>query len=455
MDFIIYDLIFLVIFIVFLIWFFYTRRKKVDREIGIMFLYRTTFGVKIIDRFSKKYEKVLKVLQYPIIIASYILMTGVVYLVGKSVWIYILYSDQIVNIINAPPIAPLIPYFPRIFGMESFFPPLYTIYFLIAIASVLFSHEFCHGIYMRLYNIRIRSTGVAALGPLFGAFVEQDEEDMRKKSNFNQMVVLGAGTFANVLIGLIFLILLIGFFYVSFVPAGYIFTDYAKGEIPIEAITGFGDESSELMEVYVGEQIYFLDGNLKKQLDMNLTKYIVLDNAPAIKVGLEGVIVSIEDYEITGKESLEAALGKFNPGNQVEIKTLVGEEYKTFTLVLDEHPEDNTKAYLGISNSLLAEGNIVSLLSPQEPSTYYTTKWNGDFAFFIFYLLFWIAFINLAVAFFNMLPVSILDGGRFFELTILSLTKSEKVARIFYKLATYLILFGILLMLLLWFVARF
>ena len=37
--------------------------------------------------------------------------------------------------------------------------------------------------------------------------------------------------------------------------------------------------------------------------------------------------------------------------------------------------------------------------------------------------------INLLVALFNMLPLGFLDGGRFFYLTFLGLTGSEKVAK--------------------------
>mgnify|MGYP001580174059 CR=1 FL=1 len=43
-----YDLVFLAIFTIFIVWFLYTRRKNLDRE-GILFLYRTKFGIRAID----------------------------------------------------------------------------------------------------------------------------------------------------------------------------------------------------------------------------------------------------------------------------------------------------------------------------------------------------------------------------------------------------------------------
>ena len=65
--------------------------------------------------------------------------------------------------------------------------------------------------------------------------------------------------------------------------------------------------------------------------------------------------------------------------------------------------------------------------------------------------LWWIALINLLVALFNMLPLGILDGGRFFYLTIFSITKSEKAAKIVSSAITYIILGLLGLIMLIWF----
>ena len=62
---------------------------------------------------------------------------------GQTLSIYILHPE-ITKIIKAPPIAPLIPYFPKLFGMESFFPPFYFTYFIVALAIVAVVHELSH-----------------------------------------------------------------------------------------------------------------------------------------------------------------------------------------------------------------------------------------------------------------------------------------------------------------------
>ncbi len=69
---------------------------------------------------------------------------------------------------------------------------------------------------------------------------------------------------------------------------------------------------------------------------------------------------------------------------------------------------------------------------------------------FIKDFLWWIFIINLLVALFNMLPVGILDGGRFFYLTILGITHSEKIAKKSFKIMTQLILLSLIVIMVKW-----
>ena len=80
MAFIYYDLAFLALFILFVIIFLYKKRKNLERQ-GWMYLYKTKLGIKFIDRVSK-YKRTLHVLKYFSIILGYILMAGILYLIG-------------------------------------------------------------------------------------------------------------------------------------------------------------------------------------------------------------------------------------------------------------------------------------------------------------------------------------------------------------------------------------
>jgi membrane-associated protease RseP (regulator of RpoE activity) len=51
-----------------------------------------------------------------------------------------------------------------------------------------------------------------------------------------------------------------------------------------------------------------------------------------------------------------------------------------------------------------------------------------------------------------MLPMGIFDGGRFFYLTVLAITKKEEVAKKAFKFATYFFLFVLFVVMLFWFI---
>src|SRR3989344_5968090 len=146
----VYDVIFLVLFTLFAFLMLHRDRKNLKRQ-GWIFLYHTKVGIKLMDWASEKFNKILKPLSYLVIASGYILMGSILWLITKTVWMYV--SSPIPKELkNLPPIAPLIPYFPKLFGLESFFPPLYFTSFLVALAIVAVSHEFSHGLFARLWT---------------------------------------------------------------------------------------------------------------------------------------------------------------------------------------------------------------------------------------------------------------------------------------------------------------
>lgn len=465
-SFIAYDLIFLVLFTLFVILFLYKRRKKLDRE-GIMYLYRTKIGIKAINSISDRYSKFLQGLKYVVVTVGFILMSVMVYLMVNVVYTYIKFP-QITKMIKAPPIAPVIPYFPKLFGLESFFPPFYFTYFILALAIVAIVHEFSHGIYMRLFKMKIKSTGFVFLGPILGAFVEEDRKQLEKKKNFEQMSVLAAGTFANTVFAALFFGMLVLFFSLSFVPAGYQYAGYAQTIIPVGAISGMKNISNNFTQISVGNQTFLMDENMMMQLNPNNSAeyYLVYNDAPAIRSGLKGIITQIDDIKITDQEALSNFLAGKNPGDVIKIKTLIinsstNEKIsKEFILTLGKNPLNNSRSYVGIGSQSGEPNGIIGkflsfLTSFRKSSTYYDTKWDGELVIFIYNFFWWVCVINILVALFNMLPLGILDGGRFFYLTILSITKSEKFSKLLFSVVTYILLASFALMMLLWFVRIF
>ncbi len=463
-SFIVYDLAFMIVFAVATFLLLYKHKKNLKRQ-GWIFLYHSSFGLKFIDWTAKKFEKILKPLQYIVIASGYILMGLIVWIMGLSVWKYVTTAipEQLQNV---PPIAPLIPYFPKLFGLESLFPPLYFTYFLIALAIVAISHEFSHGIFARLNGIKIKTTGLAFFGPFFGAFVEPDEKQMYNKKKFPQLVILAAGTFANVVMTVIFLGALALFFSLSFAPAGVNFNAYPSGAISVASVISIngvnisglnnvdGILKDGLNEVKTQGGMYLAPKDiLVIASETNAEKIGVFQDAPAIRAGLTGPIVSVNGVKITSQPQISEELGKYSPGDEVVIKSLDenGDEI-SYNIEL---ADNDGRAYLGIAFNNYQRSGVSGILfgaiyKIRDPLVYYQPSWDGEFVQFIYDLLWWIVVINILVALFNMLPVSILDGGRFFYLTIWGITGRESWGKKAYKFTTWLILAALVLMMVRW-----
>ena len=103
-----YDLILLGIFIIAVASFLIRKRENLKKD-GLLFLYRTSWGIKLIDYVGSKYQRTMKVLCYVSVGLGYVLMVGVIYLFYTIIHLY-LFRPDIVNVIKVPPIMPLIPY---------------------------------------------------------------------------------------------------------------------------------------------------------------------------------------------------------------------------------------------------------------------------------------------------------------------------------------------------------
>ncbi|GAJ11012.1 unnamed protein product, partial [marine sediment metagenome] len=147
MSLMVYDLALLALFILFVAIFLYRKRKNLKKE-GLLFLYRTSWGIKLINKVGKKYKKTLNFLSYISIGTGYLLMIGILYLVGKIIYLYVAYP-QIVRAIKVPPIMPLLPYIDKIVPNLGL-PPFYFTYWIIIIAIIAITHEFAHGIFAAL-----------------------------------------------------------------------------------------------------------------------------------------------------------------------------------------------------------------------------------------------------------------------------------------------------------------
>ncbi|MEK6819808.1 MAG: M50 family metallopeptidase, partial [Nanoarchaeota archaeon] len=187
---------------------------------------------------------------------------------------------------------------------------------------------------------------------------------------------------------------------------------------------------------------------------------IIYYDSPAINAELESIILKINGEKVISVSSLENEISKYSPREKITL-TLIGDDENIYDkdIILGEHPEDENKAWLGVGFTQQRTSGIMgkvylALSSFKNPSVYYEPKFDG-MSIFIYNLLWWLVLISISVALVNMLPVGIFDGGRFFYLTILALTKSEQKAKNSFALATYAILFLIFVLMFFWAVSFF
>jgi membrane-associated protease RseP (regulator of RpoE activity) len=465
MNFFIIDITLLILFVIFMSMFLYKNKRNLKKE-GLMYLYRTKWGINIIDKTAKKHNKFLNFLSYISIIIGYILMASMIYLFGKIIYLYVAYPS-IVKAIKIPPITPLVPYIDKIvpgLGLPSF----RFIYWIVILAIIAISHEFAHGVFMRKYNIKIKSKGFGFFPfflPIFlAAFVEQDEKSMNKSKTFHQLAVLSAGTFANILTAMLFGLIMIGFFLVSFTATGVQFNSYAYSSVNISNIDSINGN-------YIDNVTYEQIINLSKEVGYNkigadgkyflaTTEFIktndpesyyltLYDYAPAINSNLEGAITEINGVKINSWDMLGEEINNYSPGDNITLTTTKDKYYIT----LGENPLDDKIPWLGIGYNEFSNRGLIGRVSSwissfKKGSLYYEP--NFGVAEFIYDFLWWLVLISFSVALVNMLPMGIFDGGRFFYLTIFALTGSKIKAEKWFKGLTNFLLFLVILLMIFW-----
>jgi len=363
-----------------------------------------------------------------------------------------------------------VPYLPQAFKL-SFLPDFYFTTWIVVLAIIAVTHEFAHGIFMRRYGIKIKSTGFGFFPfffPVFlAAFVEQDEKSMNKSKTFNQMAVLSAGTFANLITAGLFFIITILFFSLSFAPAGIQFNTYSYSVLDtsqIVSINGVNISNANYQGILdlVNEtgfnEIKTTKGNYIATKDFiikqtNSGKMVLYDDSPAIRANIEGPIIKVDNKKITNWDDFAQILQEKSPGDNITITSLIEDKEVNYEITLGKNPEDSEKAWIGIGYSQTQKSGMVSKIvssfsSFKKEYIYYKPKYEAGL--FIYNLLWWLVLISFSVALVNMLPVGIFDGGRFFYLTIFGITKSEKSAKNWFKWITYLFLFLLLVLMFFW-----
>lgn len=269
--------------------------------------------------------------------------------------IYVLSNSLLQLIIRSPAASPtvLIVPIPGLAIRWEIFP-----YILIAIAAVLIPHEVAHGITSVLDKVPIKSSGVFLAVVLPGGFVEIDEEDLAKRKSRTKLRVFAAGSFTNIVSGVL-VILLVGLMFLP-VSSGVLITNVVPGGAAFQA-----------------------------------------------EIPQWSVITQVNETVITTPGDLSNLLNKTSPGDHLVIELNSAANRTVITCATpDCSPTANPgRAFIGINSSPYVPSTISFLLPP--------------YSYHLFNTFQWMIVILLGVGLVNMLPLFPFDGDRYFD-TILS-----------------------------------
>jgi membrane-associated protease RseP (regulator of RpoE activity) len=242
------------------------------------------------------------------------------------------------------------------------------LYFLLSIPIVLVIHEGAHGIVATLEKIKIKTGGFAIFIAMFAGFVEPDEEEFNKAKKISKLRVIGAGATSNVIFALILgVILLTNPFFAMIVPEPLLSTFY---DLP--------------------------DGVLILS---------VMENSGAKKAGLlaNDVITSINGIPILSPIDFQKA--KLIPGQIANVSILREGQALHFSVEVMHSPEDSNKGLIGITrDNSFAYKPVLHFIEWKDPG--------------VSMFLLWLWMISFFIGIINMLPLPILDGGKFIHTII-------------------------------------
>ncbi len=251
-------------------------------------------------------------------------------------------------------------------------------YFLLSVPIVLIIHEGAHGIVATLEKIKVKTGGFAVFIALFAGFVEPDEEDFEKARKISRLRVIGAGATSNILF--------------SFIIAGLLIFNPSFALIMPDPIR-----------------------NIMYHEPLGVPIVSVTEGSGAEKAGLlkDDIITAIDGNHIALPQDF--AKIKLKAGDTVNVSILRDGKILQIPVVTTPSKDDPQKGMLGI---------LRAALPSYQPVVPYYIHWSPE----VFMFLLWLWMLSFFIGIFNMLPLPILDGGKFIH-TIIEKKVSEKVLK--------------------------
>jgi len=256
------------------------------------------------------------------------------------------------------------------------------LYFLLSIPIVLVIHEGAHGIVATLEKIKIKTGGFAIFIALFAGFVEPDEKEFDDARKISKLRVIGAGATSNVIFAFALgAILLTNPLFALILPEPFLewFYDAPDGVGIISIIEGSGAEKAGLQK-------------------------------NDVITGIDGIAI------ITPVDFQKADL---KPGDIVTVTVQRDGQLLQLPVEIMPSPDDPDKGLVGIMRD-----------SAFYKPVYNFIEWDPQVSMF----LLWLWMISFFIGIINMLPLPILDGGKFIYTIIENKASERKVNAIMFSI---------------------
>ncbi|MEW6592387.1 MAG: site-2 protease family protein [Candidatus Hadarchaeota archaeon] len=286
------------------------------------------------------------------------------------------------------------------FVLPGLVPGLSIVAWLISVGLVLVIHEFSHGLLLRSQGLKTKFTGAMLFLFIPGAFVEPDEEELKKAPRRKRMKMFAAGPVSNVVFSFFFLFMLLVFL----VPKSGVYIYGVADNYPAE----------NLAENLLGARI------------------LAIEN--------QGLRTQIETYE-----NFSNYLSRSSPGENI----ILGTDRGDYPLTLAGQENVGTIGVLTITstphsaylNPLQVLGSAIGVFLGAP--VFHPFVYDAIVPWVLIDVLKWLFVLNIGVGLFNLLPAKPLDGGYLFEALLegkASKERARKIAKVFSFLVLFLIL---------------
>lgn len=349
-------------------------------------MWKTTRGLKFIDRIGKKFRKWWIFYGTVAACLGFLLMFSVFAgLLSNSIFVLLRPREAIPGVrFILPGTAP---------GLTI------TIWFIV-VGVVLIFHEVFHAFLLRSQGLRTKSAGVLLFLFIPGAFVEPDERQVIRSSPGKRMRMFAAGPVTNILISFLFLLILLS----VLTPKQGVY------------IWGVAENSPLAEENILGAKILALDNFQISSIEdvKNFKNYLNASRRTEFEL-------------VTDRGTFHAKIRQENGENHLPF---IAAQAPSNLVYL--HPINTViLMYATIFGSPVFHPYLYHFYVPP----------------FLIDLLKWLFALNLGIGLFNLLPAKPLDGGYMLE-ALLEVRYSKKFARGFVKAFSFFILLLIILNLL-------